>query len=132
MLLIMKNLRPPSFPREHGAWGILFGAFFSIFAFTGKIEISQLLLLFSFVIFYIARSSFLRIIRGKYTRQDIWWFLSLGMSGWLLLLLCAFLSNYPTIIPASLILLPFLFTEIFMLRKRNIPHSAPIYWALSA
>lgn len=115
----MKTIGLPSFPREHGAWGILLGAFFSVTAFTGSLTLSQFWLLLSFVTFYISRPSFLSIIRGRYTGNDVWWFVLLALLGWVFLFLSALFAHYPAIIPASLMLLPFLLLEILLIRKRK-------------
>ena len=115
----MKDISSPPFPKEHGAWGILIGAFLSVIAYTKAVSLSQICLLFSIVLFYIARASFLNILRGKNKHREGFWFFVFAGLGWLGMLLTAYLAQYWEILGWSLIMLPFLGAEVLLIKFRK-------------
>lgn len=115
----MKKISPPPLPREHGAWGIIGGAFLAAIVYSKSINIPQVFLLVSILFFYISRVSFFNLIRGKRKQQEHLWFPVLAMVGWLSLLACAYFSQYWMILLWSLVMLPFLIIEILLVKKRK-------------
>ncbi|NIU01314.1 MAG: hypothetical protein GWN01_10430, partial [Nitrosopumilaceae archaeon] len=99
---------PPPTPKEHGAWGILFGSFFSVIGITHIFLLSQLLLVVSISLFYFSRQPFLSIIKSRSRKNKKWvssqtrWFLIFSGLGWLFLFASVYLSQYYLIISWSL------------------------------
>lgn len=124
----MRSLLPaqsPPLPNEHGAWGILLGAFFSVTAVTHTLLVSQLLFLSAVILFYLSRQPFLLImksrvmVKGKYLPEWTRWFFILAALGWIFLSAAVYTSGYPMLIMWSMILPFFSLLEIGFIRKRK-------------
>lgn len=114
-----KSLSKPPLPREHGAWGILFGAFLSAVAFTKTLLPAQALLLLSFIFFYLARHVFLGFRRATGDASARIWLVIFGASGLICLGLSARLQAFPQIIIFSAVLAAFFLAELLLIRRRK-------------
>jgi hypothetical protein len=112
-----KTVSGPTWPKEHGAWGILLGSFFTASVWAGGFDLAAILLLLSFTSFYFFHPVFLLILYGKARSADWLWggmFLALG---WGLLLIAG--ATYRPIVPLSLIMAVFLLLEALLIRHRR-------------
>lgn len=112
-------MRKPPFPKEHGAWGILLGSFFSVIAITEKYNLSLFLFLIAIMLFYFSRHIFLLIWRAKRGLSDWVWFLIFIVLGWGFLMTAAFLANFWLILPFSMVMAIFLLLEILFIRAKK-------------
>jgi len=112
-------MRKPPLPKEHGAWGILLGAFFSVVAITGKFNFNLVLFLIAIVLFYFSRHIFLQIWRVKSSSSDWIWFFIFVVFGWGFLITLAILANYWLVVPISFFMALFLLIEILLIRAKK-------------
>ncbi len=106
-------------PKEHGAWGLLTGSFFSVVAITGKLNGSMLLFLLAVVLFYFSRHIFLHLLHAKLSFSAWLPFFTFAAAGWLLLCAAARLADYWLILPLSLVMALFLLAEIILIRAKK-------------
>jgi len=115
---ISPDLAPP-IPREHGAWGILIGSFLSVIAITHTVLFSQLFFLLAIAAFYLARHSFLLVLKSGDIKSRAGWFITFTIIGWIFLAGAAISAQYFQIIIWSSLLLIFLLLEIWLIRHRK-------------
>ncbi|NOX38479.1 MAG: YwiC-like family protein [Calditrichaeota bacterium] len=104
-------------PREHGAWGILIGAFLSVPAYTKTIAISQITFLLAILLLFISREPLLQMIRGKYQRDLFLWFLRFAVAGAGFLALSAYLAGFPELIAYTALMSLFFVFEMVLVRQ---------------
>lgn len=106
-------------PKEHGAWGLLVGAFFSVVAITGKLNLSMIFFLIAVVLFYFSRYIFLLILRSQSSFFEWTLFLIFAAAGWLFLSAAAWFAVYWLILPFSSVMALFLLAEIILIRAKK-------------
>lgn len=114
---IARTLPAPVIPREHGAWGIFFGAFFSSVAVTGSCERPMVFLMLAMAIFYLIQPTFVLISRRKARRADVMWASFFFAAGGLLLVGAS--SVYRTIVLWCAIVVLFAVTEMLFIRSKK-------------
>ncbi|NIM19832.1 MAG: hypothetical protein GTO51_06265 [Candidatus Latescibacteria bacterium] len=112
-----RSSRVPPFPREHGAWGILIGSFFSAVAVVGAITGPMILLLLASASLYLAHPIVLLTVRKKGDRSDRIWGMCFITLGACFLFLAS--MSYRPIIAWSLVLPGFVLAEIILIRLRK-------------
>jgi hypothetical protein len=113
-----RALRPPV-PREHGAWGILGGAFFLVIACTGAFTAGMAAFLLATVAFYFSRHALLSALRKRPASHGAWWFAAFALCGLLLLAAAASAADYWPIIVWSTVLIPFFSAELILIYCRK-------------
>jgi len=118
---VTQSTRKPTipFPREHGAWGILYGAYFAALAISNQFSVSTLLFIFSITLFYMARQPMLNLFRKKDRPFNLKWFFIFSLSGGIFLLLTAYVTHYWSIIGYTLIMAVFFLIELWLIRNRK-------------
>lgn len=110
--------RPPV-PREHGAWGILGGAFLLTAALTGTVTAGMILLVFATIAFYFSRHALLGAMRKQPRATAMIWCALFALAGTLLLGAAAHAARYWRIFIWFALLIPFLIAEILLIRSRK-------------
>ncbi len=112
-------------PREHGAWGMIGGAFFSVVAVHGRMSLAMGLFLLGFLFLYFTRVPFQQLFRGKAIVTQLRYIGLFGVPGWLLVEAAALQSGVQWFPAYVLILIPFFLVELLYIRWHRPNHFIP-------
>ncbi len=104
-------------PREHGAWGILIGAFLSVPAYTKTLSLPQCLFLLAILLLFVSREPLLQVVRGRFRKDLFYWFLFFAVSGMGLLAFTAFLAKFPALVGYTGLMSLFFVIEMYLVRR---------------
>lgn len=110
--------RPP-IPREHGAWGILGGAFLLSVALASTVTVGMIFLAFALAGCNFSRHAFLAAMRRKPRANGLFWCAIFALSGVLLLGGAAHAASYWRIFIWTACLVPFFVTELLLIRAHK-------------
>jgi hypothetical protein len=111
--------RHPPVPREHGAWGILCGAFLSVAARTGTLTPAMLLFLAGMASLYSSRHALLLGLGKRPGPRAAIWVAVFALIGLACLCGTAALVRFWFLLPSCLIFVPFLIAELLLFRAHR-------------
>ncbi|MBI4719990.1 MAG: YwiC-like family protein [Chitinivibrionia bacterium] len=112
------KVRPP-IPREHGAWGILCGAFLSAAARTGDITPGMLAFLAALVSFYFSRHAFLAAFGKRPVPGAKAWFAGFALAGLACLVGAAEIARFRPLLLWCMLWPPFFAAEWILIKAHR-------------
>ncbi len=112
-------------PREHGAWGMIGGAFLSVTAVHRTLTVPMVLFLLGFLALYLTRLAFQRFARGKWDSFDIQLIGILISIGLGFIFFATYLADYWSFPFWVLVLVPFFGIELLFIRIHKSNHFVP-------
>ncbi len=112
-------------PREHGAWGMIGGAFLSVVAVHGRMSLPMILFLIGFLLLYFTRVPFQQLFRGKRVASTVVPIGVFGGSGWLCIGWAALEAHFLSFPLYVTLLIPFFLVELLFIRWRRPNHFMP-------